>query len=392
MSIKKLLLTLMLLVFTSTAWAMDDGLSGIESHIYKIKNKASESFLSSGASETNKNNIITEMDAQGEHTKYRIWYFEKAGEFYKIKSKASETCLSGAFETDKGRVFMVMEAQDGQENKRLWSLEKSGEFYKIKNNFSGTCLSNSFETDINIPFLTVDTQDDNASYRLWYFEKAEALGKDKNKSSGTCSDSCEPEKDNSRKNVQEEQAKNTMWYAGGCGPCVTPVSTYATGQEDVTETEIDRYTLFSTSFLSGAAYSLVPEIVRDLLVSRGYHGVSNAVATIVQGGMIVYYSPSYIAPITGMVVRIGCSQLGFSPQASATAGSTVAVVLSLSEKLVFSQETILDSVVDIAIGVAGSYAGSTLAFKAKSWVYGLWTRNNPMPMCEKSCQPRNKTC
>ena len=247
MSIKKILLTLMLLVFSSTAWAMDDGLSG-ENHIYKIKNKASESCLSSGASETNKNNIITEMDAQDEHTKYRLWYFEKAGEFYKIKSKASETCLSGAFETDKGKAFMVMDAQDGHENNRLWSLEEFGEFYKIKNKVSETCLSSSFETASSSPFLTVDIQDENASYRLWYFEKAGALGKIKNKSIGTCSDSCESEQDNHRKNVQGEQAKNTMWYAGGCGPCATPVNTYATGQEDVTETEIDRYTLFSTSF------------------------------------------------------------------------------------------------------------------------------------------------
>lgn len=389
MSIKRLLITFafMLLIFSSTGWAMDDGLSDIERHIYKIKSKSSGSCLSSGTSETDKNSTFMNMDANDEHASNRLWYFEKAGEFYKIKSKSSGNCLSSSFETNKGDTFMVMNAQDEKENNRLWYFEKTGEFYKIKNKFSGTFLSSSFETANGSAFLTVDAQDDHANYRLWYFEKAGEL---KNKSSAKCLDSCESEKDNYRKSIQGEQAKHKMSYVGGCGPCAPITNTYATGQRgDNAETEIDRYTLFSSSFLSGAVYSLVPEIVRDALESRGCP-LASAIAIIVQGGMIVYNSPSYFAPIAGMAVRIGFSQFGFSPQASSTAGITVVIVGSLVQTLIFSQETVLDSVVDVAIGVAGSYAGSILALKAKSWVYEqLWGRNYPMIMCEKTCQPHS---
>jgi hypothetical protein len=370
---------------------MDDGLSDIERHTYKIKCKSSGSCLSVGTSVEDKNSAFMEMDAQDEHANYRLWYFEKAGEFYKIKSKSSENCLSSAYETDKDRVFMVMDtqAQDEQEHNRLWYFEKTREFYKIKNKFSGAFLSSV--TTNGSPFLAVDTQDDHANYRLWYFEKAGELDNVKNNSSAKCLDSCESEKDNYRKSVQGEQAKHKMSYVGGCGPCAPLTNTYATGQRgDNAETEIDRYTLFSSSFLSGAVYSLVPEIVRDALESRGCPRAS-AIAILVQGGMIVYNSPSYFAPLAGMTVRIGCSQLGFSPQASSTAGITVVIVGSLVQTLVFSQETVLDSVVDVAIGVAGSYAGSTLALKAKSWVYEqLWGRNYPMIVCEKTCQTHSE--
>lgn len=220
--------------------------------------------------------------------------------------------------------------------------------------------------------------------------------KTKKKSTEKCEDNCESETSNGttvmRGDGQDERAKNRIWYDGGCckGGCTTQPNTYATGQrEDDTdiEIEIDRYQLFTSSFLSGAAYSLVPEIVRDGLESRGYPRASNIVATIILGGMIVYNSPSYIAPVTGMVVRISCDQLGFSPKTSAIAGSTAAIAASLSQKLIYSHETVLDSVVDVAIGVAGSYTGSALALKAKTWVYSLWGSNNPIMVCEKDCQP-----
>lgn len=218
----------------------------------------------------------------------------------------------------------------------------------------------------------------------------------KKKSSEKCLDNCESETDNGtaamRMDSQDKRIKNRIWYDGGCckGGCTTQPNTYATGQrEDDTEIEIDRYQLFTSSFLSGAAYSLVPEIIRDALESRGYPRTSNIVATIILGGMIVYNSSSYIAPVTGMVVRIGCDQLGFSPQNSAIAGSTAAIAASLSQKLIYSHETVLDSVVDVAIGVAGSYAGSTLALKAKTWVYSLWGSNNPIMVCDKACQPHS---
>lgn len=212
-------------------------------------------------------------------------------------------------------------------------------------------------------------------------------------------DNCKSGTNNSvttmRSDGQDERTKNRIWYDGGCckGGCTTPANTYATDQREANvETGIDRYKLFRSSFLSGAVYSLVPEIVRDSLESRGYAGASNIVATIIQGGMIVYNSSSYVAPVTGIVIRISFSQLGFSSQTSSIAGSTAAIAASLSQKLIFSHETVLDSVIDVAIGVAGSYTGSTLALKAKTWVYELWTSNNPMLVCEKSCQPHNKTC
>lgn len=389
MPIKKLFLSFafMVLVFSSTAWAMDNDLSDIESHIYKIKNKASGSCLSSSVSELDKISILMERDTQDEHTNNRLWYFERTGDFYKIKNKTNGNCLSSdASEIERNNVFMGLDAHDEHINNRLWYFEKFEGFYKIKNKFNGTCLSSAFEIANSSTSLAVDARDGLTN--LWYFEKAGELNKINNKPSTKCLDCCESEKDNCRKCVQEEQAKHKMSYVGGCGPCAIP-ATYATGQrEGNVETEIDRYTLFSLSFLSGAVYSLVPEIVRDTLESRGYPRAS-AIAIIVQGGMIVYSSPSYFAPIAGMAVRIGCSQFGFSPQTSTTAGLTVTIVTSLSQELIFGKETVFDSVVDVALGVAGSYAGSTLAFKAKSWVYEHWRGNNSMIVCEKTGQPHN---
>jgi hypothetical protein len=226
------------------------------------------------------------MDTRDERANYRLWYFEKAGDFYKIKSKACGRCLSRAFESDKHSAFTFManDVQDGQENNRLWYLEKLGEFYKIKNKFSGTYLSSTSETVNTSGFLTSDEQDDKINYRLWYFQKVEELGKTKDKSTETCSDNCESEKGNYKKNIQEEQTKYKMLYVGGCGPCITPVNTYGTGQrEGNLEAESSKFALFRTSFLDGAAYSLVPEFIRDAMASRGYLRASTIVSTIVQG-------------------------------------------------------------------------------------------------------------
>ncbi|MBP6951032.1 MAG: hypothetical protein KBD36_00030 [Alphaproteobacteria bacterium] len=101
--------------------------------------------------------------------------------------------------------------------------------------------------------------------------------------------------------------------------------------------------------------------------------------------MIVYNTSSYAPTITGMVVRVGFSQLGFSHQTSATAGNTAAIVASFSQKLILSQETVLDCMVDVAIGAAGS----NLALKANSWIYELWGCNNSIMVCEKAHRPHS---
>ncbi|OJW51140.1 MAG: hypothetical protein BGO67_12500 [Alphaproteobacteria bacterium 41-28] len=191
----------------------------------------------------------------------------------------------------------------------------------------------------------------------------------KKKNSENCTDSC-------------ERKGSNIWYAGGCcqGAC-TQVNSLSANQGKFDE-EISGFELFSSSFFRGAAYSLIPEVFRDALDSRGYYRASNVVATIIQGGMI-YYNSSYVPAITGMVVRTGFSKLGFSDQVSTNVGVTVAIAASLSQKLIFSQEAVLDSMIDVAIGVSGSFSGSYLALKAKSWVYNLCGYNNST-VCEKA--------
>ena len=185
--------------------------------------------------------------------------------------------------------------------------------------------------------------------------------------------------------IQNKQARQRLLYDGGCckGACTSHTSqpnAYPITQKGH-DAEIDKYQLFRSSFLSGAAYSLLPEIFRDILDSKGYFQTSDIVATIIQGGIIVYNTSSYVPTITGMSVRYGLNQLGFSRQASTVAGSTTAIAASLSQKLIFSQESVFDCVIDCALGVSGSYTGSTLALKTKSWVYELWREKTLKSLC-----------
>ncbi|MBY0501025.1 MAG: hypothetical protein K2P93_03375 [Alphaproteobacteria bacterium] len=197
----------------------------------------------------------------------------------------------------------------------------------------------------------------------------------KNKSNIECSNFCESEKNNctitKKENDQDERKRNNIWYAGGCcqGSC-TQVSSLSANQGKFDE-EISGFELFGSSFFRGAAYSLIPEVFRDALDSKGYYQTSNVVTTIIQGGMI-YYNSSYVPAITGIVARTGCNKLGFSDQVSTNVGVTLAIAASLSQKLIFSQETMLDSIIDVTVGVSGSFSGSYLALKAKSWVYKVW--------------------
>ncbi|MBP6951540.1 MAG: hypothetical protein KBD36_05620 [Alphaproteobacteria bacterium] len=168
-------------------------------------------------------------------------------------------------------------------------------------------------------------------------------------------------------------------YGWGCGPC-SPLSAYPASQRGYYE-EPEKYELFFSSFLRGGAYTLLPELFRDVLEFRGYSRASNVVATIIQGGIIAYNTSSYAPAAAGILVKTGLNKLGFSERSSTIAGSTAAVIASLSQKLIFSSESVLDCVVDVTIGVAGSYAGSILALKAKSWVYNFCGFND-YTLCE----------
>jgi hypothetical protein len=197
-----------------------------------------------------------------------------------------------------------------------------------------------------------------------------------------CPSDCEDKIDNRsiiKGEIKDKNASNRFWYDGGCctGGCSTQVNTYPISQGEYDE-GIGRYKIFHLSFLNGAAYTLLPELIRDTLEFRGYSRISNVVATIVQGGMIVYNTSSYAPVVVGTLVRTSFSQLGFSQQDSITAGITASIVTSFSQKLIFSQEMVLDCLVDVGIGVVGSYAGSTLALKAKSWAYELFGYNKPV--------------
>lgn len=209
--------------------------------------------------------------------------------------------------------------------------------------------------------------------------------KTRNKYGEDCLNSCKSEiKSNispTRKDALDERTKHKVLYVGGC--ICAPINT-PTGQGEI-DGEISRWHLFSSSFLSGAAYTIFPEISRDILESRGYSSrASNIVAMMIQGGVILYSTSSYAPVVTGIAVRYVFSELGFSPQASAIAGSTTAIAASFIHQLIFSHETILDTAVDCTIAVIGSYAGSSLALKAKSKIYEIFGYGNPRA-CLQGC-------
>ncbi|MBY0273677.1 MAG: hypothetical protein K2X02_09800 [Alphaproteobacteria bacterium] len=243
------------------------------------------------------------------------------------------------------------------------------------------CLKNSFllfAVILSIFSSTVWAMTDDLSD----IEKRQTA---KNKNGKKCLDNCGDKSDGNiiaKKDSQDKNASNRLWYDGRCcsGGCSTQVNTHPTSQGEHDE-EISRYKIFSSSFINGAAYTLVPELIRDALEFKGYSRASNIVSTIVQSGMIIYNTSSYAPVVTGTIVRIGFRQLGFSQQDSNTAGITVAIVTTLTQKLIFSEETALDCIVDVALGVGGSYMGSTLALKAKSWVYQLFGYKKPV-ICE----------
>jgi len=124
--------------------------------------------------------------------------------------------------------------------------------------------------------------------------------------------------------------------------------------------------LVTSSFLKGAAYSILPEIVRNVLESRRYYGLSKIAPTLIEAGLIVYNTESYIPIFTCFAVRRGFRSLGFSEETSTTAASTAAVLANVVPSLIFSQETSINYMLNCSLAILASYAGSTLALTAKS--------------------------
>jgi len=138
----------------------------------------------------------------------------------------------------------------------------------------------------------------------------------------------------------------------------------------------EQVNLFRSSFVSGAAYSLIPEVIKDGIEFSGYpKKAADVAAMVAQGAMVAYNTvdplnpSSYASTITGMAAKYGSGYLGYSNDTSIIVGSTVAIVTTV---LSSPEETTLDCITGCAIALAGSYAGSTLALKAKSWIYEFW--------------------
>ena len=285
----------------------------------------------------------------------------KQGQYYKIRNKFSDTCLNnrGDRENGQGSVTMQICAKDQDASHRLWRFEEDGQYYEIKNKFSENCLNNWGGQAIGVGQVTMQTcaQDQDVCHRLWYFEKDGQYYKIRNKCSENCVDSGGRAIGQGTAAMQlcakDQDADQRLWYFEKDGPHSPP-----TGLK-----------LLGYSFLNGAAYSLFPEIVRDVLDFRGYSGVSNIAATLVQAGLIAYNTTSYVPTIAGFTVKNGFSYLGFSEETSTTAGSTAAVLSNVVSGLILEQEPAIDCVVNCAIAVCGSYAGSTLALKAKALAY-----------------------
>jgi len=345
MYLKKILLAFAFIVsiFSSTAWSMDDFPK--EGALYRIKSQYGNdgkgiNCLNSWGIDKGKGRSGVATCDHGKHASHQLWYFEKDGEyqgikFYKIKNKHSENNLYSWGGLGKDAVGMSTFSDDGYPN-GLWYFEKSGDLYRIKsfrNQFdNGDCLGfNSLcgfkcsaSADTGQGTIGMQTCKAPNSHELWYLEKDEKFN---------------------------------------------PKPTLA--RLDKLEKFNGQLELFGSSFVSGAAYSLIPEVIRDGIEFSGYPRYANIAATVIQGGMIVCNTVSYAPIITGVAVRTGANWLGCPPQVSTILGSTAAVVASVCQ----SQEAALDCMTNYAIAFAGSCAGSALALQTKSWVYGLWNNS-----------------
>lgn len=131
-----------------------------------------------------------------------------------------------------------------------------------------------------------------------------------------------------------------------------------------TISDISRYELFGPSLFSGAAYTLLPEVVRDVLHSAGYSRTSH-IPTLLQGVIVAYNPASCVPFIAGVSMRTGLMCLGFSEQTASVAGSVTFGVTSVAQGMVFAPETVTDYMVNCAAALVGS----CVVIKAKSWIY-----------------------
>lgn len=328
MKLKSLVIAMCCLIISllSETQCMDCSIPCIEEgNLYKIINRNSENCLNTYGNKTGRNAIGMQECLQNRFENHRLWSFKKVGEFYNIINEYNGNCLNTHGIGSGKNTVMERCLQDSN----LWSIKKVGNFYNIIKNDTGHCLNayGAITTGINTIGMEKCLQNQFENHRLWSIEKV------------------------------------GDFYQRTCPP-----------QLRIYEKQLYRYELFGSSFISGAVDSLIPEFSRDFLVSRGYTiQQSNIAATVIQGGAIFcttsYFSTTpitihtVIPMITGIVVRSGCIYLGFSPQNSSIAGSTSAIITSVAQNLIFSQETAIDCMLGCAISMAGSYVGSTLALK-----------------------------
>lgn len=301
------------------------------------------------------------------------------GTLYKIKNAHSDNCLN--VRGMLGGVLSVKECvQDKYESRELWSFERDGGFYKIKNRYNGNLLYHIVECKEVEKLLENgmcknlenlhwrETAPTRRTMHIRHLENIPTRYPNANSSNlWTIEKNGEFYKLSGKFHSNNQYLSDSIDYAGR--PHVS-ISDLSEGKSwYFIKYDPYKYNLFTASVARGAAYSFLPEFVKGILEARGHSGApADVAAIIVQGGITLYSTASYIPVMTGMVVRGGFHQLGFSQQTSAIAGSTASVLAVVSQNLSFNQDTFIDCVVDCSIAIAGSSLGSYLTLKATPWV------------------------
>lgn len=193
-------------------------------------------------------------------------------------------------------------------NSVMWILEKSGEQYKIKNSHTKDCLGIKENVAIN------DTSCGNNFF--WNLDK-------------DYTEICN--------NIHNKTIDLHIYQSN-----------------------------FTSSFFSGAFYSFFPELCRSYSEHKEYSKNVKVLAPIAIQGLIIFCGTNnYIPAITGIAVSIVLKYLDFTPENSITSGSIVSVISSMYCNT-YSYD--ISSIIGYPISIFGSYAGSTLALKAKSLI------------------------
>ncbi len=285
--------------------------------------------------------------------KYFKWNIERVDGHYALKSVSNTGYLDGRVESDivhVGDVAEVFVTNRNPKNDKIlqWNITSVNDHCALKSIGSKGFLDGRAKTDIK----------EYPSIQSWAFvkngnpETDKYLQWDIEPTRQTLLDKCKKDLKSCDKSCPPPPASN---------PC-----------PKVVELNIDlakHYELFGNSFLSGAAYSLIPEIIREALVSRGHQNASNITAMIIQGGMLFLYNTTPESIIIGIGTRNIFEQLGFSHQISAAAGSIASVVTVAYKNLISSEAIIFDYMIHCAIAFTGSCAGSLFALQAKSWFW-----------------------